>query len=107
MGFLSYGLFLFFVLVAIRTIGGCLLHASATALTGYGYSKYLMGIERFSAVFHYFLLAMAIHSFYNFVLSFELLGGLTGVFIAIIFAILCIKFVRQRIIELDRMQEKY
>jgi len=105
MGFLHYGLFLFFILVAIRTVGGCLLHASATALTGYGYSKYLMGIERFSAILHYFILAMAVHSFYNFVLSFELLGGLVGIFIAIIFAISCIRFVRQKIIELDRMQE--
>lgn len=100
-GFLSYGMLLFSILIAIRSIGGCLIHASATALTGYGYSKYLMGMK-FSTVFHYFILAMAVHSFYNFILSFELLGGIASIFIAIFFAILCIRYVRQKIIKLDR-----
>ena len=37
--FLSEGLAVFLILIIIRSFGGCLLHASATALTGYGYGK--------------------------------------------------------------------
>lgn len=99
--FLSYGLLVFIILVSIRTIGGCLLHASATAFTGYGYGKALLYGEGVVKVFPYFIAAIAVHSFYNFVLSFEMIGGLVGVAIALLFAIACIKFVRKKIMELD------
>jgi len=105
--FLSYGLVVFIILVSIRTIGGCLLHASATAFTGYGYGKALLYGEGIAKVFPYFIAAMAVHSFYNFVLSFEMIGGLVGVAIALIFAITCIKFVRRKIMELDLKGENH
>ena len=57
--------------------------------------------ESVAKVFPYFIAAIAVHSFYNFVLSFKMIGGLVGVAIALLFAIECIKFVRKKIMELD------
>ena len=103
--FLSYGLLLFGLLVTIRTIGGCLLHASATSFTGYGYSRFIMEKKRFLEIIPYFMIAVSIHSFYNFIVSIgEWIGGVTSVFLAIIFAILCIRYVRKEIKKMD-MQE--
>lgn len=98
-GFLNYGIAMFILLVAIRTIGGCLLHASATAMTGYGYSKYIMGGK--NGVVGYFIIAMLMHSTYNFIVSINIWGAFTSVVIAIIFAIAAIKYVRNKIKELD------
>ena len=80
LSFLSKGLVIFLILVIIRTIGGCLLHASATAFTGYGYGKSLL-LKKGSilTVTPYLFLAICIHAFYNFIVSFELLGGLIGI----------------------------
>jgi len=106
MGFISKGLLIFAILVAIRTIGGCLLHASATAFTGYGYGKSLLQGKGLTAILPFFAMAIAAHSFYNFVISFEMLGGFIGIVIAILFAISCIRYVRRRIKELDEKGEK-
>ncbi|OYT61324.1 hypothetical protein B6U81_03245 [Thermoplasmatales archaeon ex4484_30] len=99
--FLSEGILVFLVLVTIRTIGGCLLHASATAFTGYGYGKALLGGKRLITVLPFFFIAIAIHSAYNFIVSFELIGGFASVLLAILFAILCIRYVRNKIRVLD------
>lgn len=104
MAFLSKGIFLFLILVAIRTVGGCLLHASATAFTGYGYGKAILERKNLLSVLPFFFIAMAVHSFYNFILSFELIGGLGSIALAILFAILCIKYVRNKIKTLDRIK---
>ncbi len=101
MSFLSYGLLLFSILVIIRTIGGCLLHASATSFTGYGYGKALLEGKSIGEILHFFLIAVAMHSFYNFLVSFEMIGGIFGVFLAILFAIASIRYVRKRIKKLD------
>ena len=58
LGFLSEGLFIFIIYMCLRSIGGCLLHASATALTGYGYGKTIMKKTSFIRVFPYFLIAV-------------------------------------------------
>ncbi len=107
LNFLSYGLVMFIILVSIRTIGGCLLHASATAFTGYGYGRALLHGERLVKVFPYFIAAMLAHSFYNFVLSFEMIGGLAGIAIALLFAITCIRFIRRKIREFDLKEESF
>lgn len=100
--FLSYGILLFIILVAIRTIGGCLLHASATSFTGYGYGKVLLEKKKFGEIIPYFMVAMLIHSFYNFIISIgEWIGGALSIFIAIVFTISCIKYVRKEIKEMD------
>ncbi|MCX6670897.1 MAG: PrsW family intramembrane metalloprotease, partial [Euryarchaeota archaeon] len=48
--FLSEGFVIFLALMAMRSFGGCLLHASATALTGYGFGKTVMKQSSFLGV---------------------------------------------------------
>ena len=61
--FLSEGFVIFLVFMAMRSFGGCLLHASATALTGYGFGKTVMRKTSFLGVLPYFLLAIFLHGF--------------------------------------------
>ncbi len=100
--FLSYGLVLFFILITIRSIGGCLLHASATAWTGYGYGKTLMKHTSLIRVIPYFLLAIIVHSLYNSILSFKEIGVYISIIVALTFTIISIQIVRKKIIALDR-----
>jgi len=100
--FLSYGLLTFFVLMALRSFGGCSLHASATSFTGYGYGKTIMKHTSLIRVLPYFLLAVFMHTFYNFFLSFDLIGVAIGLFAALMFAWLSIQFVRKKIKALDQ-----
>jgi RsiW-degrading membrane proteinase PrsW (M82 family) len=72
--FLSEGIVAFLILMAVRSFGGCLLHASATALTGYGYGKTVMRHSSLFGVLPYFILAIFLHGFYNFLVSYELVG---------------------------------
>jgi RsiW-degrading membrane proteinase PrsW (M82 family) len=91
--FLSEGLLIFIVLVIIRTIGGCSLHASATAMTGYGYSKSILYKKPLLAAFPFFILAILMHGTYNFIVSFNLLGGVISIGAALIFALLCLRYI--------------
>ncbi len=100
--FLSESLFLFLLFMAIRSFGGCLLHASATAWTGYGYGKKILKNTTILFVLPYFVLAIFIHAFYNFILSYNLLGASMGLFIALIFTAISIKLVRAKIKRLDK-----
>jgi RsiW-degrading membrane proteinase PrsW (M82 family) len=99
--FLSEGFVIFLVLMAIRSFGGCLLHASATALTGYGYGKTVMKHSSFLGVLPYFLLAIFLHGFYNFLLSYEFIGLLSGFVLAFLFVIIAITMIRNKIRTLD------
>lgn len=99
--FLSEGFVIFLVLMAIRSFGGCLLHASATALTGYGYGKTVMRHSSFLGVLPYFLLAIFLHGFYNFLLSYEFIGLLSGFVLAFLFVIIAITMIRNKIRTLD------
>ena len=99
--FLSEGLFFFLVFMAIRSFGGCLLHASATAWTGYGYGKAIMRHATILRVVPYLVLAIFVHAFYNFVLSYNLAGATTGLFIALGFTAVSIQVVRAKIRTLD------
>jgi RsiW-degrading membrane proteinase PrsW (M82 family) len=99
--FLSEGFFLFLVLMAIRSFGGCLLHASATALTGYGYGKAVMKHSSLFAVLPYFFLAIFLHGFYNFLLSYEFVGVLSGLVLAFLFVVFAIMLIRSKIRSLD------
>lgn len=100
--FMSQGLLFFFILISIRSIGGCLLHASATAWTGYGYGKTVMKHTRLVRVLPYFVLAIIIHGFYNALVSFEIIGITIGLFGALIFTIISISIIRNRIKTLDK-----
>ena len=99
--FLSEGLFIFLILISLRSFGGCLLHASATALTGYGYGKTIMKHTTVLRVIPYFILAIFVHSAYNFLVSYDMIGALTGLFAALIFVAFAITFVRKKIKTLD------
>jgi len=101
--FLSEGLLYFILLISIRSFSGCLLHASATAWTGYGYGKVVMKRTRLIRVLPYFILAIIVHGFYNFILTFDdMLTGLSiGFFGALILVALSIHFIRKKIIILD------
>ena len=100
--FLSEGFIIFLILMMLRSFGGCLLHASATAFTGYGYGKSIMKRTSLLRVVPFFMLAILIHSFYNFLLSFDLIGMAAGLVTALMFAALAIYFVRSKIKTLDK-----
>jgi RsiW-degrading membrane proteinase PrsW (M82 family) len=99
--FLEEGFVVFLLLIAMRSVGGCLLHASATALTGYGFGKTVMKRSSFLGVLPYFLLAIFLHGFYNFLVSYELFGLLSGLILAFLFVILAITIIRKKIRTLD------
>ena len=99
--FLQEGFFYFILLIAIRSFGGCLLHASATAWTGYGYGRTIMTKTPFLKVIPYFLLAIGVHAFYNALLIFDLVGLGLGLFAALAFTFITITIVRKKIVELD------
>jgi len=100
-GFWDEGWFMFIILVGLRTVGACLLHASATAITGYGYGKALIKGKEFLTILPYFALAIGAHAFYNFLASFSLFGAVIGVGTAILFSLVAITYVRARIVQLD------
>ena len=107
--FLSEGFVIFIILMFLRSIGGCLLHASATALTGYGYGKTIMKKTSFIRVFPYFLIAIFLHALYNFLVtttifdSFSLMfGEIIGLFSALMLIFFVIRYVRHKIQILDK-----
>ena len=99
--FLSEGLFVFLVLIIIRSFGGCLLHASATALTGYGYGKTIIQGKSILRVLPFFILAIFVHAFYNFLVSLDVVGLVISLFAALIFVAISIRLVRNKIKSLD------
>lgn len=104
--FMSEGLLFFFIFMIIRSFGGCLLHASATAWTGYGYGKKLIKNTSLIRVLPYFLLAILIHAFYNSLLSFDILGASIGLLAALTFTAISIKVIRTKIKTLDRLNNE-
>lgn len=95
----------FWVLIALfytRTVGCCLLHASATALTGYGFSKQLLHRKPFPTILPFFFSAIVAHSLYNlFAFSSVFTDQIIGVVAAVAFALLAITWVRKRIKKMD------
>jgi len=99
--FLTESFLIFIILLILRSVGGCLLHASATAWTGYGYGKTIMKHTSLVRVLPYFILAIAIHGFYNFLVTFDQIGALAGLLAAFGFVLISIKIVRKKIRTLD------
>lgn len=99
--FLSEGLFVFLILISLRSFGGCLLHASATALTGYGYGKFIMKHTKVLRIIPYFILAIFVHSTYNFLIAWDVMGPVAGLFAALIFVTFTITLLRKKIRTLD------
>ncbi|MFW6121467.1 MAG: PrsW family intramembrane metalloprotease [Petrotogales bacterium] len=100
--FLSEGLFIFIILISLRSFGGCLLHASATALTGYGYGKTIIKHTSVLRIAPYFILAIFVHSSYNFLVSYDMIGTVSGLFVALIFVAFTITLIRKKIRTLDK-----
>ncbi len=99
--FLTQGLMFFVFFMLIRSFGGCLLHASATAWTGFGIGKTVMNKISVVNVVPFFLLAIFVHALYNFLLTFEMIGATVGLFAALSLAGFTIILVRKKIIFLD------
>ncbi len=99
--FLSEGIIIFLILIIIRSFGGCLLHASATALTGYGYGKSLINRTSKFRIVPYFIVAVFAHALYNYLVSYEIFGAVTGLFLALLLVYISIKLVRNKIRKLD------
>lgn len=98
------GLMVFLTFVLIRSISSVFLHASATSATGYGISKSLV-LGRKLYIIPYYLLAVLMHSIYNFFASFGVLyetalgnaAYLIGLIVAITFAIVSMGVTRRKI----------
>ena len=100
--FITEGFLFFFILITMRSVAGCLLHASATAWTGYGYGKVVMNQSRIMRVFPYFALAIIVHGLYNFLPAFGMITGVSlGLLSAFVFVAVTIYFVRKKIKTLD------
>jgi RsiW-degrading membrane proteinase PrsW (M82 family) len=100
--FLSEGLLYFIVLISIRSFGACLLHAAATAMTGYGYGRMLINKTSILVVIPYFFIAICMHAFYNFLVSISVYGVGFGFIAAMVLVVFSIRWVRKKIHLLDR-----
>ena len=100
--FWNEGIIVLFALFYIRTIGTAVLHASATALTGYGYSSLLLKKRTFLSVLPYFGIAIMIHVLFNFFTISTVMGNqLVGVVVAVVFALCLMLWIQKRIKVLD------
>jgi len=103
LGGYSVGLFfiVFLIFMLIRSFGGCLLHATATAWTGYGIGKSVMEKTSVFKIFPFFVLAFFLHSCYNLLVAFEINGVVIGFVIAMFLVFVSVYVVRKKIQFLD------
>jgi len=94
-------LFVFILFMCLRSFGGCLLHAAASAWTGYGIGKAVISKTSKLRIIPYFILACFFHGLYNFLVTFQLNGVIIGLFAALAFAGFSIYYVRKKIRILD------
>lgn len=96
-------------LIAVRSVSSTFLHASATSATGYGIGKHRV-LGKGYHVLPFYLLAVTMHSAFNFLASFGEFykstygdyGYLFGFVAAVFFAIAAISTVRSKIIHAER-----
>ncbi|MDH7507685.1 MAG: PrsW family intramembrane metalloprotease [Candidatus Thermoplasmatota archaeon] len=100
--FLKEGFLIFIILISIRSVSACLLHASATAFTGYGYGKTIIKKTSIIRVLPYFLFATFLHSTYNSLLVFDVFGLSIGFIASILLSMFTIKIIRRKIRSLDK-----
>lgn len=100
--FFYQGWLVIFALFYIRTIGSAVLHASATAFTGYGYSLKLTNHHSFVSILPYFVVAIVIHAVFNvFAVTTILSHQIIGVVIATVFTTSLMLWIRKKIQVLD------
>jgi len=95
--FIKQGFIIFIILILVRSIGGCLLHASATAFTGYGITRSIIQKTPYIQAIPYLLLAMFLHGLFNFLVSFETIGVFSGLLLALILSMISIIYIRKKI----------
>jgi len=105
---LTGGLAAYIAVAVVRTISSSLLHASATAMTGYGVSRHIVGGSRFHII-PWYLLAVGMHALFNLFASFSVIAGDTslpifGLFLAIFFAWSSYGWIKKRIRALDTIR---
>ena len=93
----------FIVFMLLRSFGGCLLHAAASAWTGYGIGKTVINRSSKLGIIPFYLLACFMHGFYNLLVSFDFQGVIIGFILAFSFVGLSIYLVRNKIKTLDMM----
>ena len=82
----------------LRTIGRTLLHVSATALNGYGYSRKIIRYKKFRTILLFITISIGIHALYNLLAISDLLEvQILSVLISILFSLLLIFFIRKNI----------
>lgn len=92
------------LLIAVRSFSSSLLHASSTAVTGYGLAKGWLSLRRFAFV-PFYLLAVSMHATFNFLASFgELyalqvgeIGYALGFIAAVVFAVVAVSIIRLKL----------
>jgi len=94
----------FITIVIMRSIASALLHGSASAMAGYGISKGMFKGKH--SFIPYYIIAVFMHGSFNFLASvgqiYEGRIPLLALIAAIVFSITAIRFVRGKIIALDR-----
>lgn len=107
MRYWNEGLLVLISLFYLRTIGSSMLHASASALTGYGYSKKHLHGSKFTSLILFYLLAVGVHVVFNFFSYSSIsLNHILGVVIAVCFAVSLMMWIRTRIILFDQRKIK-
>ena len=105
--FWDEGIVVIISLLYLRTVGSSLLHASSTALTGYGYANKVIKKHSILKVIPYIILAIIIHSIFNlFAFSAQTIHQILGVVTAVMFAFLLFIRVRKKITILDKNNNK-
>lgn len=94
----------FISIVLVRSIASTLLHGSASAVAGYGITK--GKFEGTHSFLPYYLIAVFMHGAFNFLASINLWYtgrmSLLALIAAVLFAVFSMRFVRKKIIKLDR-----
>ena len=101
--FWDEGIIVILALFYLRTLGSGLLHASATALTGYGYSTTLLQTRSRWSIIPFFTLAVIAHSIFNLLAySAQTIHHILGVVLSVLLAVILLFWTRKTIITLDR-----
>lgn len=92
----------FVMTVMVRSVASILVHAGATAITGYGFALILMEKRHIGRIAPFYLAAVFIHGAYNFMVTIPIFGPSASLMLGVLFALCCIIYVRRSIMELDR-----
>ena len=92
------GFGLAFGTVAIRVFSAMLLHAAASAMVGFGYGRMMLGVGSFGQLLGFYLLAVALHAAYNFLVG---AGVAYGLVMAIVLVAVVMGAMRRTIEKLD------